>query len=68
MTIKDFLNSNMSYTLDDIKDFMEDIGNFESVRDAMNKATGFEHSKIDLCSHEKYTNKQLLSAEIIDEL
>lgn len=68
MKIRDFLNSNPSYTLDDIKDFMEDIGNYESIKNDMNKATGFERSHIDLCSSEKYTNKQLLDADIIDEL
>jgi hypothetical protein len=66
MKVKHFLSNNANYDLEDIKDFLEGLGNYEDTRSAMCKAIGVELATIDICTDEDYTDIELLNAEIVE--
>jgi len=65
MKVNDFLQKS-EYTLEDIKDFCDGVGNFEQLRKEMNDITCFEHSSLNLNTLDEYSDEDLLNAEIFD--
>ena len=67
MTVQEFLKNNRSYNIDDIKDFIEGLGNYEDTQRELNRATGFLKASLDLNTNEGYNNKTILSANIVED-
>lgn len=65
MKVRDFI-AKTAYNLNEVKDFIEGIGAFDSTQDAMSEAAGFTHAIIAICTDEDYTDQDLLDSNIIE--
>ena len=60
------LVSNGTVTIEDLKDFIDGTGNWESTQSDLNNATGFDKTVLDLNTDEDFTDEDILNSKLID--